>query len=412
MAANFLDSVGFSMVYDMLGGMRAWTWETEPCDDPDSIYGGGTGEPNDPYMIYTAEQLNAIGAEPNDWDKHFKLMDDIDLSDYSYDRAVIAPDTNDVEPDFQGTPFTGVFDGNGHTISNLTIDGMSYLGLFGRIAGEGEISNLGVVDVNITGSGGWIGGLVGSNEWMLTRCHSSGRVSGTWTVGGLVGVNGTYTDLGFGPWLFSSVRNCYSSVTVNGDYSVGGLVGHNRREVTHCYCTGETTGMERIGGFAGSNDVNGNIRTSYSIGLVTGNEDVGGLVGSNTGSINDSFWDIQTSEQPASAGGKGKTTVEMQTASTFLEAGWDFVDETENGTEDIWSICEGTNYPRFVWQIVAGDFVCPDGITMDDFSFFLEHWLDDNCDLSNDYCQGTDLDQSGTVDANDLEIFFVNWSAE
>ena len=37
-------------------------------------YSGGTGEPNDPYRIYTAEQMNAIGANPNDWDKHFKLI--------------------------------------------------------------------------------------------------------------------------------------------------------------------------------------------------------------------------------------------------------------------------------------------------------------------------------------------------
>jgi hypothetical protein len=102
----------------------------------------------------------------------------------------------------------------------------------------------------------------------------------------------------------------------------------------------------------------------------------------------------------------------MQTLSTFTNAGWDFVGETDNGTEDIWSICEGTNYPRFLWQIPAGDFVCPDGITIDDFSFFLEHWRDNNCDLSNNYCQGTDLNQSGTVDEDDLEIFFESWLAE
>jgi len=113
-----------------------------------------------------------------------------------------------------------------------------------------------------------------------------------------------------------------------------------------------------------------------------------------------------------SAGGTGLTTVKMQTTSTFLEASWDFVNEAANGTKDIWSICEGMNYPRLVWQIAADDFLCPDGITIDDFMFFLEHWLDDNCDSSNDYCQGTDLDRSGTVDVNDLEIFFVNWSAK
>ena len=56
----------------------------------DAQYGGGAGEPNDPYLVYSAEHLNAIGVEANDWDKHFQLMADIDLSDCSYDRAVIA----------------------------------------------------------------------------------------------------------------------------------------------------------------------------------------------------------------------------------------------------------------------------------------------------------------------------------
>ena len=45
-------------------------------------YGGGTGQPDDPYLIYTAEQMNEIGSNPNDWDKHFKLMADIDLGRY------------------------------------------------------------------------------------------------------------------------------------------------------------------------------------------------------------------------------------------------------------------------------------------------------------------------------------------
>ena len=46
-------------------------------------YGGGTGMADDPFLIYTAEQMNAIGANPNDWDKHFKLVADIDLSAYT-----------------------------------------------------------------------------------------------------------------------------------------------------------------------------------------------------------------------------------------------------------------------------------------------------------------------------------------
>ena len=86
--------------------------------------------------------------------------------------------------------------------------------------------------------------------------------------------------------------------------------------------------------------------------MVSGNGHVGGLVGNSN--RNDmwwySFWDIETSGQSISAGGIGKTTVEMQTASTFLEAWWDFVDETANGTEDIWWIDEGQDYPRLWWE--------------------------------------------------------------
>jgi len=70
------------------------------------------------------------------------------------------------------------------------------------------------------------------------------------------------------------------------------------------------------------------------------------------GNISHSFWDIETSGQAISTGGAGRTTAEMQTADTFLEAGWDFVDETANGTEDIWWILEGQDYPRLWWETI------------------------------------------------------------
>ena len=68
------------------------------------------------------------------------------------------------------------------------------------------------------------------------------------------------------------------------------------------------------------------------------------------GSTTKSFWDVQTSNQTTSDGGDGRTTAEMQTAATFLEAGWDFADETENGIDDIWWIDEGQGYPRLWWE--------------------------------------------------------------
>jgi len=358
-------------------------------------YAGGTGEPDNPYQISTAEDLITLGENPEDYDKHFILTADIDLNtnlsdEKVFDRAVIAPDINDTETGFQGTGFTGVFDGNGHTISHLTIQGEGCLGLFGKLDSGSNVRNLGVVDVNITGSGLYAGGLAGQNSGEISVCYSTGVVIAGRSVGGLVGYNS-----GNG-----IITNCASHCTVSGFENIGGLLGNNGYGINcwviRCFSTGMVTGTEDVGGLVGDNDAN--IDDS--------------LTDDNDTNIIDSFWDMETSGRAHSEGGTGKTTAEMQTASTFLDAGWDFAGETENGTEDIWSICEGTNYPRFVWQIPTVDFVCPDGITIEDFVFFMEHWLDDNCDASNGYCEGTDLDQSGTVDVIDLEIFFENWPTE
>jgi len=136
-------------------------------------YSGGTGVPNDPYRIATAADLIALGEDPNDYDKHFILTANIDLDPNLprrkvFDKAVIAADANDTNWEFDGTSFTGVFDGKGHKISHLTIRGKGYLGLFGFLSGE--VKDLGVVDVNLAGSGDYVGGLVGSNGfWTATR---------------------------------------------------------------------------------------------------------------------------------------------------------------------------------------------------------------------------------------------------
>ena len=316
-----------------LGYPRLW-WEK---------YGGGTGEPYDPYRIYTTEHLNEMGAEPNDYDKHFKLMADIDLAGYMYDRAVIAPDVGGDGYSFPGTPFTGVFDGNGRVVSHLTITGKSYLGLFGQLGSGAEVKDLGVVDVNITGSYYAIGGLVGNNfRGSITTSYSTGTVTGYTYVGGLVGYN-KYGDIA------TSYSTAAVRATFSGNQKIGGLVGVNAGRTTTSYSTGTVSGERIVGGLVGqTTDL---IAMCYSTGKVSGNDYVGGLVGYNyDSSVLYSFWDIETSGLVNSDGGIGKSTAEMQTASTFLEADWDFVDETANGTEDIWWILEGQDYPRLWWE--------------------------------------------------------------
>ncbi|MHC4584854.1 MAG: hypothetical protein ACYS3N_10005 [Planctomycetota bacterium] len=92
-------------------------------------YGGGSGEPNDPYLIYTAGQMNEIGLHREDWGKHFKLMADIDLS------AFTGTAFNIIGSYSSWRPFSGAFDGNGKTISNFsyTSTGADNIGLFGYI---------------------------------------------------------------------------------------------------------------------------------------------------------------------------------------------------------------------------------------------------------------------------------------
>jgi len=301
--------------------MGAYGGTAEASKSPSGIhakYGGGTGEPNDPYLIYTVDHLNTLGDDTSNYNKHFKLMADIDLSGYFYDRAVIAPDMNDSGLQHEGIPFTGILDGNGHKISNLTIKGHSYLGLFGYLDGDAIVSNLSIETVDVNGISDFVSGIAGFNYGSIIGCNCTGEVSGNDDVGGLVGSNSIGGD----------ITNCYSTVTVNGNEKVGGLVGYTKGGVTMCYSTGTVIGVgQNIGGLVGERHL--------SYGIVT-----------------NCFWDTQTSGQTSSAGGTGKTTAEMQTESTFTDAGWDFVGETANGTEDIWWIDEGKDYPRLWWEPV------------------------------------------------------------
>jgi len=365
-AASFLDSNGFTMVYDMLRGMSVWLWETAPCK-----YSGGSGTEADPYQIATADDLITLGETPEDYDKHFTLTANIDLDPNLpgrkvFDRAVIAPDSNDLTSwEFEGTLFSGALDGNGHVISHLMITGGSYLGLFGQTGDKASISNVILESVDVNSSGWDVGGLVGLNHGSVTASCSTGRVIGYDFVGGLTGNN------------WGNIATSYNTSTVAGNGDVGGLVGHNQGSLATSYNAGMVTGNVYAGGLVGGNfDViitsysNGtvsgedgigglvgrnyeHISTSYSTGTVNGNSDVGGLVGNNWGGIvTSSFWDVETSEQTTSAGGTGLTTGEMQDISIYLNTGWDFVDEVLNGTCDYWQISQG-EYPRLHYHVGA-----------------------------------------------------------
>ncbi len=232
-----------------------------------------------------------------------------------------------------------------------------------------------------------VGGLVGDNESdsSISNCYSTGAVSGFDTVGGLVGDND------------SSISNCYSTGAVNGFDTVGGLVGDNESDgsISNCYSTGAVSGFDTVGGLVGDND--GSISNCYSTGMVSGYSDVDGIVGYNDGTVSSSYFLITSG--PDNGNGAPLTDAQMKQQDNFVD--WDF--------DGVWHICETTNYPKLIWQIVPGDFVCPDGVNFADFAYLASRWHTTGCNSSNNFCGGADMDFSGTVDMQDLEIFAANW---
>ncbi|MFA6719581.1 MAG: hypothetical protein WCS15_10915, partial [Prevotella sp.] len=270
----------------------------------------GTGTSESPYQIATLSNLYWVSQNSSSWGSHFIQTADIDASPTSSwnsgaGLATIGDDVGD---------FTGTYDGQGHTISGLYINRPSrdYVGLFGSINGA-TIKNLGLVNVSVTGKT-YVGALVGYSystaSAMMSNCFSTGTVSGTDNIGGLIGYTDNSTDF--------IVSNCHSSCSVTGGQFAGGLIGNINN-----VCT---------------------LTNSYSIGTVSGT-DAGGLVGHSggVGTITNCFWDTQTSGQSTSAGGIGKTTAEMKTASTFTKASWSSSD---------WSLADGS-YPKLLWQLKA-----------------------------------------------------------
>lgn len=242
-------------------------------------YAGGDGTTGTPFLISNPNHMQAIGAHPEHWGKHFRLISNIDLSPF---------DGQDGRDPFNrigtGSSFTGVFDGDNHIISNfycnITLIQQHNIGLFDNVGAGGQITDLRLEDVNIVSSSNRIAGLVGENRGKITNCQVTGSVSGFSWAAGLIGHN------------YGAITNCSSTVNVTGEYtSFGGLLGENDAlgTITNCYATGSvTSGLgtsygEGVGGLVGRNV--GNITNCHATGDVMAEGDyfyyIGGLVGYN-----------------------------------------------------------------------------------------------------------------------------------
>ncbi|MHC4693767.1 MAG: GLUG motif-containing protein, partial [Planctomycetota bacterium] len=261
-------------------------------------YSGGTGEPNDPYLIGTPNDLVSISADPNDWDSHFLLTADISLA-----GKILKPIGN------YETKFSGVFDGGNHILNSIVIEKPedNYVGLFGYTQGS-IIKNIILEDVNIVGSD-YVGGVVGYNYGVVENINCSGIISGYSELGGIAGesLGGVIRDCntnvsidiiswwagGIGGYFCDTpVINCHAFGDVMGGAesgSLGGLVGGARwSKIINCSASGDISGWERIGGLAGWSDWY-LIKSCYATGDVQADYYAGGLVGKFTGSVENSY---------------------------------------------------------------------------------------------------------------------------
>ena len=232
------------------------------------------GSAGSPFLIYTEAHLLAISkntiGSPDDgqWtlDKHYKQMANITLT--ANWTPIGSP---------HGDDFVGSYDGSGYTITGLTVNVNSsenYAGMFGLIGAGGEVKNLGLINVHITGSGSNTGGVAGECLGTVSNCSTTGSVTGNSNTGGVVGN------------LAGEIFSCYSAANVSGTGRVGGIVGWGAAgsKVSNCYTTGSVTGSgSDVGGVAGHLNSNSSahswVSNCYSTAVVTGGGSVGGIAG-------------------------------------------------------------------------------------------------------------------------------------
>ena len=285
---------------------------------------------------------------------------------------------------------------SGAVTSSMSYNSSTYLddgGYTGGLVGL-SFKNSTITDCyatgSVTGTGGspaGVGGLVGGTGTgstddafnTITNCYATGDVTGGGglyyvCVGGLVGRNCTAnptTMTGNNETAF--IDKCYATGNIygkgyvgegkSGKVYVGGLVGRNYTGsaathdgiISNCYARGSVTGESGdstartyVAGLVGTNETVSStydsiIENCYATGAVligSGNDgsiSIYGLAGPGVQSATiSSFWDTETSGTSSTYTGTGQTTAQMQTRSTFTDAGWDFVNETANGTDDIW----------------------------------------------------------------------------
>ena len=277
-----VNSTGLTLEDCTIGSWADGGGESGAAEDLDYIYDSNTKT----YTVYNANGLLAWNeAAQKDRSINCTLTADIDLT--GKDWTPIGTSS--------GNSYTGTFDGGGHTITGLTVTtNDQFVGLFGYLNSAGTVKNVVMEGIQITSNHmfGCTGGVVGYSWGTIENCSVSGSVSGTVSVGGVVGTQ----------WV-GSITGCSSSATVKGTVDVGGVAGQTDfgATLTACYATGNVTiEIDPIKDIAGGGLVGLNGECSllacYAIGNVTstgsgtGKVDIGGFLGENNSFVTACYW--------------------------------------------------------------------------------------------------------------------------
>ena len=279
-----VNATGLTLEGCTIGDWADGGGESGEAEDLGYIYDSNTKT----YTVYNANGLMNIAELVNGGKSDINITIDTDIDLTGKDWTPIGTDYDN--------SYKGTFDGGGHTITGLTFTtNDEYAGLFGWLNRAGTVKNVVMEDVQITSHqiyGGSIGGVVGYSWGTIENCSVSGSVSGTVSVGGVVGIQRD-----------RSITGCSSSATVKGTLNVGGVAGQTSfgATLTACYATGnviiEIDRTQNIsgGGLVGFNDgisllacyATGNVT---STGSGTGNVHIGGFLGDNYITVTACYW--------------------------------------------------------------------------------------------------------------------------
>ncbi|NOR45990.1 MAG: T9SS type A sorting domain-containing protein [Candidatus Delongbacteria bacterium] len=333
----------------------------------------GSGTEGDPYIIRKLDHLYWMSLHSSEWDCYYRQTKDIDAytTEDWYDGQGWNPIGNTI------TKFTGHYDGEGHVIKNLYLKrfynmgiyatSQSNLGLFG-ITYNAYILSLGLIDARIYGDfrvGGLIGHGIGTT---ISDCYVIGSVNNGQEIGVLIGRSDN-----------STIERCYSSGNATGMACAGGIVGvTSSSSISNCYSTATAVGQHNAGGMAGVS-IRSSYSNCYSVGMVSAHvTSKGGFIGSDLYNHNNTFSASFSAKDPLIGtclsdldGLECLDRSILRIKDTFLNSGWDFIKEDENGTDDIWGINEETNdgYPylaiiAMMSDIEDDELSIPDQITL------------------------------------------------